>query len=56
MTQYDRVAIFDVDGTLMDIDHRRHFVEGDKKDFKSFFAAMDQDIPCLLYTSDAADE
>ena len=39
------IYIFDVDGTLMDIDHRRHFVEGDKKDFKSFFAAMDQDTP-----------
>ncbi len=39
------IYIFDVDGTLMDIDHRRHFVEGDKRDFKSFFAAMDQDTP-----------
>ena len=28
--------IFDIDGTLMNIDHRRHYVEGDKKDWKSF--------------------
>ena len=28
--------ICDIDGTLMNIDHRRHFVEGDKKDWKSF--------------------
>ena len=28
--------IFDIDGTLMNIDHRRHFVEGETKDWKSF--------------------
>ena len=28
--------IFDIDGTLMDIDHRRHFVSGDNKDWVSF--------------------
>ena len=28
--------ICDIDGTLMNIDHRRHYVEGDKKDWKSF--------------------
>tara|TARA_Y100001963_G_C6747458_1_gene432386 strand:- start:983 stop:1612 length:630 start_codon:yes stop_codon:yes gene_type:complete len=28
--------ICDIDGTLMNIEHRRHFVEGDKKDWKSF--------------------
>lgn len=41
-----KIYVFDVDGTLMDINHRRHFVENEKKkDFKSFFAAMDQDTP-----------
>ena len=35
-TQYDRVAIFDVDGTLMDIEHRRHFVTQRPKDFDAF--------------------
>ena len=42
-TQYERVAIFDVDGTLMDINHRRKFVSGDQKDWKSFFDYMEFD-------------
>lgn len=29
-------VIFDIDGTLMDIDHRRHFVSGDTKDWMAF--------------------
>lgn len=28
--------ICDIDGTLANIDHRRHFVEGNEKDWKSF--------------------
>ena len=35
-----RVAIFDVDGTLMDIDHRRKYVESEQKDWKKFFEYM----------------
>ena len=35
--------IFDIDGTLMNIDHRRHYVEGDKKDWKSFVDAIQHD-------------
>ena len=35
--------IFDIDGTLMNIDHRRHYVEGDKKDWKSFVDAIEHD-------------
>ena len=42
-TQYERVAIFDVDGTLMNINHRRKFVSGDQKDWKSFFDYMEFD-------------
>ena len=38
-----RVAVFDVDGTLMDINHRRKYVSGDKKDWKSFFDYMEFD-------------
>ena len=38
-----RVAVFDVDGTLMDINHRRHYVSGEKKDWKSFFDYMQFD-------------
>lgn len=34
----------DLDGTLCDCEHRRHFVRGDgKKDWKSFFDAMSED-------------
>lgn len=36
-------VLCDIDGTLADITHRKHFVEGDKKDWKSFFEAMDKD-------------
>ena len=37
--------IFDIDGTLMDINHRRHFVEGETKDWKSFVDNIKYDIP-----------
>lgn len=38
-------VICDIDGTIADIDHRRHFVRGEKKDWKSFFDAMWDDTP-----------
>ncbi len=40
-------AIFDIDGTIADCSHRRHFVEREKgkKDWKSFFAGMADDVP-----------
>lgn len=31
-----KAIICDLDGTLINIEHRRHFVEGEKKDWKSF--------------------
>jgi len=37
--------IFDVDGTLMDIEHRRHFVTQRPKDFNAFRAATKDDTP-----------
>lgn len=37
--------IFDLDGTLALIEHRRHFVEGPKKDWRGFFAACVDDEP-----------
>ena len=40
-----KTYIFDVDGTLMDINHRRKYVEGEKKDWKSFFDYMEFDTP-----------
>lgn len=36
--------IFDLDGTLALIEHRRHFVEGEKKDWPGFFAACVDDV------------
>lgn len=35
--------IFDIDGTLADISQRLHFIEGEKKDWKAFYSAMDKD-------------
>jgi len=37
------VVIFDIDGTLADIEHRRYLVEGDKKDFDAFYCMMTED-------------
>lgn len=37
-------VIFDLDGTLANIDHRTHFVRGGKRDWKSFFAACADDL------------
>lgn len=37
--------IFDLDGTLALIDHRRHLVEGETKDWRAFFAACVLDAP-----------
>lgn len=39
------VIVVDLDGTLCDIEHRKHFVEnqGQKKDWKGFFEAMEND-------------
>jgi len=39
------IVIFDLDGTLALIDHRRHLVECDKPDWPAFFAACDEDQP-----------
>lgn len=37
--------IFDLDGTLALIEHRKCFIEGDEKDWKSFYAACPFDKP-----------
>jgi phosphoserine phosphatase len=37
--------IFDLDGTLALIEHRRHLVEGERKDWPAFFAACVDDAP-----------
>ena len=44
--------IFDIDGTLSDVSHRRHYVSGGRKDWGKFFDEMVNDPPlrdvCLL--------
>jgi FMN phosphatase YigB (HAD superfamily) len=37
--------LFDIDGTLANIEHRTHFVSGKKKDFDAFNEAMVDDVP-----------
>ena len=39
--------IFDLDGTLALIEHRLHFIQGPKKDWRGFFAACKDDAPNL---------
>lgn len=39
------LVIVDIDGTVADCNHRRHFLRGEKKDWKSFFEVMGLDIP-----------
>ena len=39
------VAVFDMDGTLADVTHRRGLVEGPSKDWEAFFTQCDQDRP-----------
>ena len=39
------VIVFDVDGTLMNVNHRRHFVEGNPKDWLAFREQMPYDTP-----------
>jgi len=39
------IFIFDLDGTLALIDHRRHLVEGVKKDWRKFFEECVYDLP-----------
>lgn len=40
------MIIFDLDGTLANCDHRRHFVErSEKPDWRAFFEACDKDTP-----------
>lgn len=40
-----KVILFDLDGTLANCDHRKHFIEGETKDWRAFFAACFDDTP-----------
>jgi phosphoserine phosphatase len=41
----NKVIVFDIDGTLANIEHRRGFVASKPKNFKAFNAAIPQDTP-----------
>jgi phosphatidate phosphatase APP1 len=41
----NETVIVDIDGTLADISHRRHHLEGKRKRWGKFFQAMDRDLP-----------
>lgn len=47
LTEYSPrpLYIFDLDGTLALIDHRRHLVESEPKQWRAFYAACEQDLP-----------
>ena len=40
-----QTVLFDIDGTLADISHRRHYVLGNQKDWGAFFKHMGDDKP-----------
>ncbi|MFF3782006.1 hypothetical protein [Streptomyces sp. NPDC001933] len=39
------LAVFDLDGTLADIGHRQHYLQGRRRDWDGFFAAAVDDPP-----------
>lgn len=43
--------VFDLDGTLADITHRLHHIQGERKDWPAFFAACINDAPVLPLVS-----
>lgn len=40
-----KLYVFDLDGTLANIDHRLRWINKKPKDWKSFLASVDKDIP-----------
>ncbi len=38
-----KVWVFDLDGTLADLTHRLHYIEGEVKNWDAFFAAVGED-------------
>lgn len=40
-----QVVVFDIDGTLADIEHRRKFLDAGKPDWERFHAGVDGDTP-----------
>ena len=46
-----QVIVFDIDGTLANIEHRLHHIRGGKKDWDSFFKFIADDEPILPLTN-----
>ena len=42
-----KVWIFDIDGTIADLGHRLHFINGKPKSWSRFFAACGEDAPIV---------
>lgn len=40
-----RCYLFDIDGTIADLSHRLHYITGETKDWRAFFAAAHADVP-----------
>lgn len=45
MAEEKKIIVFDLDGTLANIEHRLHFIQGEKKDWDAFYAACINDKP-----------
>lgn len=45
-----KAFVFDIDGTLADNSHRLHYIQGEKKDWDSFYAASSEDKPIEAVT------
>ena len=39
------IVLFDLDGTLGLIQHRGHFIQGKRRNWRAFFAACADDVP-----------
>lgn len=48
MSEPRKIVIVDMDGTLADVSHRLHFLNGPNKNWKQFFAGMDDDPPSAV--------
>lgn len=52
--QHKPLYIFDLDGTLAEVEHRRHHVESTPKRWREFYAACADDTPCAAVTRTAS--
>jgi FMN phosphatase YigB (HAD superfamily) len=50
----NNIVLFDIDGTLANCQHRKHFVETSPKNWDAFFEACDRDEP-IEYTNKILD-